>query len=201
MTVLFSLPAGCTLRPARPNDRVAIRNLLNQFRQEVLPQPSRTEWTLQVLTGGLLGGVGIHLGLSLGFKQLFNMLFAPGLAIGLGITIATLVTWNENWENFWVIECDKTLLACAKLRSYKQYSLLHDVYVVPEWRSQGLGSYLVAHLGTQAQKPLYLTCLPSLKQFYIRLGFMPISSKSLSPLIQYDLGIHGRFEVVPLVLK
>lgn len=201
MTVLFSLPTGCSIRPARSLDRQAIRTLLSQFRQEVLPQPSKTEWTLRVLTGGLLGGVGIHLGLSLGLKQLLNLLLGPGLAVGIGVAIATLVTWNEDWENFWVIECNNKLLACAKLRSYQQYSLLHDVYVLPEWRSQGVGSYLVMHLGKQAKKPLYLTCLPTLKQFYMRLGFIPVSFKSLSPLIQYDLGIPGRFEVVPLVLK
>ena len=111
------------------------------------------------------------------------------------------MTWNDDWKNFWVIEHDDQLIACAKLRQYQQYSLLHDVYVVPEWRSQGLGSELVTHVGRQATKPLYLTCLPKLTQFYMRLGFMPIASKSLSPLIQYDLGIPGRFEVIPLVLR
>jgi N-acetylglutamate synthase-like GNAT family acetyltransferase len=201
MTVSPKLPPGCLIRPAHPRDRVALRNLLTQFRQEVLPPTSQSEWTLRVVAGGLLGAVGIHVGLALGWQRLLHLLVGPGVVVGLGALIAILATWNDDGKNFWVIEHDQQLIACAKLRQHPHYSLLHDVYVTPEWRSQGLGSHLVSHLSTQAIKPLYLTCLPKLTQFYMRLGFMPVAAKSLSPLIQYDLGIPGRFEVIPLVLR
>lgn len=199
MTV-FDLPPGCVIRPAQAADKISIRHLLTQFRQEVLPPISQGEWAFRVVAGGLLGGVGVHLGLSLGLQRLLNLLLSPGLVIGFGVLTAIFITRNQEWEHFWVIEHDQMLVACAKLRCHRGYSLLHDVYVVPEWRSRGLGSYLVAFLGMQATRPLYLTCLPKLTQFYLRLGFIPVSSRNLSPLIQYDLGIPGRFEVIPLVL-
>lgn len=201
MTVSFSLPPGCTIRPARPTDRVALQTLLHQFRQEILPPVTQMEWAIRVLSGGILGGVGIHLTLTMGLQRIINLLIGPGLVVGLGVLVAVWVGWNEYWKNFWVIEHGQHLVACAKLRRYDTYSLLHDVYVVPEWRSQGVGSHLVTHLGTQAIKPLYLTCLPKLAQFYLRLGFLPVSVKTLSPLIKYDLGIPGRLEVIPLVLR
>jgi len=201
MTVSFSLPPGCTIRPARSTDRVELYTLLQQFRQEVIPPTTRTEWTFRVVAGGVFSGLGIHLALTLGFQRLINLLIGPGIVVGLGILAATWFTWNDNWQNFWVIEHDGQLVACAKLRCYDTYSLLHDVYVVPEQRTQGIGSHLVAHLGAQAVKPLYLTCLPKLAQFYLRLGFMPVSAKTLSPLIKYDLGLPGRLDVIPLVLR
>ncbi|EKQ67167.1 acetyltransferase, N-acetylglutamate synthase [Leptolyngbyaceae cyanobacterium JSC-12] len=201
MTASFSLPSGCIIRPAQATDRTTIRNLLTQFRQEILPPVSQAEWTMRIVAVGLLGGVGIHLGLTLGLQSLWNLLWGPGVVVGLGILTAAFVNWQGEWENFWVIEYHNQLVACAKLRQHQRYSLLHDVYVLPEWRSQGLGSFLVAHLGEQANKPLYLTCLPKLTQFYMRLGFRPVSTKTLSPLIQYDLGIPGRMEVIPLVLR
>ncbi|MBF2029813.1 MAG: GNAT family N-acetyltransferase [Oscillatoriales cyanobacterium C42_A2020_001] len=201
MTVSFSLPPGCIIRPACPTDKTAIRELLAQFRQEVLPPVSQTEWTMRILAGGLLSGIGIHLGLTLGLQRLWNLVLGPGTVIGLGVLAAAFLSWHSEWENFWVIEHRNQLIACAKLRQHQRYSLLHDVYVVPGWRSQGLGSFLVSYLGEQATKPLYLTCLPKLTEFYLRLGFMPVLSKTLSPLIQYDLGIPGQVEVIPLVLR
>lgn len=201
MTVLSSMPPGCTIRRACPTDRATLQNLLTQFRQEVLPPVSKIDWLLRLITGALLVGIGIQLGFSLGWDRFANLLLAPTVIVGVAVLAATFLTWNDSWKNFWVIEHQHQLIACAKLRCYPHYSLLHDVYVVPEWRSQGLGSRLVSHLGTQATKPLYLTCLPKLAQFYLRLGFTPVSSKSLSPLIQYDLGIPGRLQVIPLVLR
>ncbi|MDX2231440.1 MAG: GNAT family N-acetyltransferase [Leptolyngbyaceae cyanobacterium bins.349] len=201
MTVFHALPPGCVIRPASPRDRAALHALLTQFRQEVLPPTSSSEWTFRIVAGSLVGGLGLHLWWSLGWQRLLNLLLGPGILVGLGMLTAICVTWNDDWKNFWVIEYRGQLIACAKLRRHQYYSLLHDVYVIPEWRSQGLGSHMVSHLGTQATRPLYLTCLPKLTQFYLRLGFMPISSKALSPLIQYDLGIPGRLEVIPLVLR
>lgn len=200
MTVSFSLPPGCLIRPASPTDRSALHTLLQQFRREVLPPVTQTEWTFRILAGGLFGGLGIHLGFMLGMQRFINLLVGSGMAIGLGVVVAIIATWNDSWKHFWVIESNHQLVACAKLRQHNTYSLLHDVYVVPEWRSRGIGSHLVAHLGTQAVKPLYLTCLPKLSPFYRRLGFMPVSTKSLSPMIRADLGIPGRLGVIPLVL-
>jgi amino-acid N-acetyltransferase len=178
-----------------------IRKLLKQFRKEVLPPTSPTRWIAKLLALALLLAIGGYLAIAISPEMLVNLLAGPALVLGMGILLAIGITWNEEWENFWVIEHQQNIVACAKLRRYSRYSLLHDLYVVPEWRSQGLGSHLVYCLGKQATKPLYLTCLPGLVQFYHRLGFAPVSSKNLPPLLQYDLGIPDRLDVVPLMLK
>lgn len=201
MTASFSLPANCMIRPACAGDRVALQELLTDFRQEVIPPMSQSESILRVIAASLSGGVGIHLILSLGWQRFINLLLPPAIVVGLGILSVTFITWNNDWKDFWVIQHHNRLVACAKLRCYEHYSLLHDVYVTPEWRSRGLGSHLVKYLAKQATKPLYLTCFPKLTQFYLRLGFTPVSTRMLSPLIQFDLGIPGRFEVIPLVLR
>ncbi|NJP11728.1 MAG: GNAT family N-acetyltransferase [Leptolyngbyaceae cyanobacterium RU_5_1] len=195
-----ALPHPCLIRPARSIDKPLIRSLLKQFRQEVVPPISRSEQVWRAVAIALVGGVGIYMAIAIGLPELMNLLVGSAIVVGLGALTAFFLTWNDDWEDFWVIEHNRTLVACAKLRSYSHYSVLHDLFVLPEWRSQGLGSYLVTYLGAQATKPLYLTCLPALMQFYLRLGFTPVSAKNLPPLLLYDLGIPGRVKVIPLVL-
>ncbi len=201
MTQSFSLPPDCLLRPACAADKPLIRKLLNQFRQEMLPNASLMEWLLRGSLVGLMVGFIAVLAISFGWQRMISLLAGPTIVVGIGLLIVLVFTWNEDWENFWVIEHNSAIVACAKLRRTSRYSLLHDLYVLPEWRSQGLGSYLVHSLGSQAAKPLYLTCLPRLAQFYLRLGFIPVSANTLSPLLQFDLGLPGRLEVMPLVLR
>lgn len=195
------LPPDCILRSATPADKPLIQSLLEQFRQEVLPSISDSERALRglaIATGILFGG---YLVISLKPGQILLPLVGLAGAISIGVVAVQILTWNEGWANFWVIEQNDRLVACAKLRCYSRYSVLNDLFVVPELRDRGLGSYLIANLGRKATKPLYLTCLPSLVQFYMRFGFTPISINHLSPLLQFDLGIPNQLTVVPLVMK
>jgi N-acetylglutamate synthase-like GNAT family acetyltransferase len=201
MTVSRVLPPNCILRPACSADRNFIRRLLNDFKQEVLPPPSSTDRLMKWVVWGILAAGGLGLTITVGPGTLLNLLAGPAIVLASGILITLLFTWNDDWQDFWVIEHNQAIIACAKLRCHSRYSVLHDVYVIPPWRSQGLGSYLVRHLGEQATRPLYLTCMPNRVTFYYRLGFTPVSSQKLPPLLQYDLGIPGRLEVVPLKLS
>lgn len=200
MTKTHVLPPNCIIRPARSADRSLIRQLLNDFRQEVLPPPSPTDVFMKWVVWISLAIGGLCLTLLVGPGALLHLLAGPTIVLAIGILVALIFSWNDDWEDFWVIEHDRTVVACAKLRCHSRYSVLHDVYVVPQWRSQGLGSHLVNHVGQQATRPLYLSCMPNLVEFYHRLGFTPVASTKLPPLLQYDLGIPGRFEVVPLKL-
>ncbi|MCY7394146.1 MAG: GNAT family N-acetyltransferase, partial [Leptolyngbyaceae cyanobacterium CAN_BIN12] len=183
------LPPDCVLRSATSTDQPLIRSLLEQFRQEVLPSLSDSERMLRglaIATGILFGS---YLVISLKPGQLLLPLVGFAGAVSIGVVAVQILTWNEGWADFWVIEQNDRLVACAKLRCYSRYSVLNDLFVVPELRDRGLGSYLIANLGKKATKPLYLTCLPSLVPFYMRLGFTPISINHLSPLLQFELGI------------
>ena len=195
------LPPDCVLRSATSTDQPLIRSLLEQFRQEVLPSLSDSERMLRglaIATGILFGS---YLVISLKPGQLLLPLVGFAGAVSIGVVAVQILTWNEGWADFWVIEQNDRLVACAKLRCYSRYSVLNDLFVVPGLRDRGLGSYLIANLGKKATKPLYLTCLPSLVSFYMRLGFTPISINHLSPLLQFELGIPNQLTVVPLVMK
>lgn len=202
MNPATSLPDGFVIRPAQPSDRRLVRGLLEQFRREVVPPPSPLEILLQSSGLGLLVVLVAYLFRQVGMKSLLvQLLLGAGAVLGLGLGASLLMAWNEDWVNFWVIEYNSTPIACAKLRTYREYSVLYDLYVASPWRGRGLGSHLVNYLGQQATKPLYLACLPHLVDFYARLGFSPVLTKNLPPLLQYDLGIPGRFRVIPLVLS
>ncbi|MGA7934457.1 MAG: GNAT family N-acetyltransferase [Kovacikia sp.] len=196
MTAPSSLPLGFLLRRAKAADKPLISKLLNRLQREIMPIDSPIQLigvgiTSGFLAAGLFGAVT---------QWLFHWL--------LGLLLLLLTLWlllsvlrlKEPWVNFWVIEHHGSLVACAKLCQYETYSILYDLFVLPDLRGQGLGSYLVHYLGQQATKPLYLGCLPSTVRFYTRLGFVPVLPKKLPPIIQHDLGIPNRFGIVPLVL-
>lgn len=200
MTNFAPLPTGCALRPARPSDRRLIRHLLNQFRQEIIPPPTRVQILRQGVTLSLLVVVSCYLIATIDWTDLVTFLMAATIVIGFVILLVVVLSWNEDWINFWVVEHEGSPIACAKLRQHPHYSVLYDVFVMSKWRQQGVGSFLVSQLGQQATKPLYLACMPPLVQFYSRLGFAPVSPKTLPSLLLYDLGIPGRFAIVPMQL-
>jgi amino-acid N-acetyltransferase len=94
------------------------------------------------------------------------------------------------WQQFWVIECAGEVVACGQLRSYVEAQELGSLVVNPDWRHQGLGTYLTLHLIQQAEKPLYLECLGEpLVQFYQRLGFAPVTWQALPKSLKRKFGI------------
>lgn len=200
MTDFAPLPTGCELRPARPSDRRLIRHLLHQFRQEVIPPPTQVQVLRQGVTLGLLAAIACYLIATIDWTDLVSFLMAATIVIGFVILLVVILSWNEGWSNFWVIDHQGSPIACAKLRQQPHYSVLYDVYVLSKWRQQGVGSFLVSQLGQQANKPLYLACMPPLVQFYRRLGFAPVPPKTLPPLLSYDLGISSRLAIIPMKL-
>ena len=84
------------------------------------------------------------------------------------------------WQQFWVIECDRQLVACGQLRNFSDIQELGSLVVTPAWRSRGLGSFLTQHLIATATEPLYLECLGQrLAEFYTRFGFVTIAFEDL----------------------
>lgn len=94
------------------------------------------------------------------------------------------------WQQFWVIECDQQVVACGQLRSFASAQELGSLVVLPQWRQQGLGSYLVRHLIQQSSQPLYLECLGDrLAQFYRRFEFSPVAWQDLPPSLKPKFGL------------
>jgi N-acetylglutamate synthase-like GNAT family acetyltransferase len=195
-----SLPAECVLRPASPADKPLIQRLLTNLEQETRSDNPLSPWLSNSLGLGLLGMVGVLAVVSAGgVRSLLRFLTLPLFLVSVGFLLVNLALQRE-WNQYWVIETKGYLVACAKLQRYGKYSVLYDLYVVPDWRKKGVGSHLVNFLGQQANKPLYLACLPSRLSFYQRLGFAPIAPKKLPTMLQYDLGLSLRPGIIPLVL-
>jgi amino-acid N-acetyltransferase len=100
--------------------------------------------------------------------------------IRLLVLSAKLDPTQLRWQQFWVLECDRTLAACGQLRNFSDVQELGSLVVAPAWRGRGLGSLLTQHLIAKATQPLYLECLGQrLAKFYSRLGFVPIAFEEL----------------------
>ena len=84
------------------------------------------------------------------------------------------------WQQFWVIECDRNIIACGQLRNFTQAQELGSLVVTKNWRNRGLGSFLTQHLIEQATQPLYLECLgKKLIDYYQKFGFTIIDFQDL----------------------
>lgn len=200
MPEFSSLPTGCTLRSAKVTDKPSIQRMLTNLERELAPPDPRLQliWRTAILT--LMGLVLVYVLLVPGIKDLLKWLLGPTMLLGVVCVIALYMAWEREWCHYWVLEYHDQVIGCAKLQCQGAYSVLYDVYITPDWRGQGLGSYLVQFLGQQARRPLYLACLPARLAFYTRLGFSPVHPRKLSPLLQYDLGLLSRSGIIPLVL-
>lgn len=105
------------------------------------------------------------------------------------VWMARLDPTQIRWPQFWVIECDRHIVACGQLRNYSDAQELSSLVVLPEWRGKGLGTYLALHLIQAATKLLYLECLGEQRvQFYSRLGFVPVSWQALPRSLKRKFG-------------
>lgn len=114
---------------------------------------------------------------------------ADAWAIRWLVLRARLDPTQLRWQQFWVIEWDGNVIACAQLRQFADAQELGSLVVTPTWRNQGLGTVLTQHLIQQANQPLFLECLGDrLANFYQHLGFVPISWPDLPRSLQRKFG-------------
>ena len=94
------------------------------------------------------------------------------------------------WQQFWLIEREEKVIACGQLRNFADTQELGSLVVVPQWRRQGIGSYLTLHLIQQASKPLYLECIgKKLANFYSHHGFEVVTWQELPRSLKFKFGI------------
>jgi len=138
-----------------------------------------------------------------------DCLLRPAGAGDLGIIrrlvwTARLDPTQLRWQQFWVVEQAGEVIACGQLRTFHRAQELGSVVVQPQWRSRGIGSYLIEHLMRQATQPLYLECLGKrLTQFYTRFGFVPVDWSTLPPSLRWKFGLPmlaARFLGVPVTV-
>lgn len=88
-------------------------------------------------------------------------------------------TGEANNANYWLIEYDSLVVGYGLVSRHRSYSMLDSLYIVPAFRAQGLGSFLVRHIIAENIKPIYLFCNTSLISFYTRFGFVSASRQQL----------------------
>ncbi|MCC5642683.1 GNAT family N-acetyltransferase [Nostoc sp. CHAB 5824] len=90
------------------------------------------------------------------------------------------------WQQFWVVEHNGSLVAFGQLRNFEFAQELGSLFVLPAYRNQGLGTFIIQHLIAQSTQPLYLKCLEhQLEFFYAQRGFLPISYEKLPVSLKY----------------
>lgn len=100
------------------------------------------------------------------------------------------------WQQFWIIEFEKNIIACGQLRNFNEAQELGSLVVEKNWRSRGLGSLIAEHLINQAIQPLYLECLGNnLVNYYQKLGFVSVDFKNL------PLSLKSKFKISQLGKK
>jgi N-acetylglutamate synthase-like GNAT family acetyltransferase len=188
------LPQGYILRQAREQDKWMLQKLVWEFQiAEALDFDLRVFsyrlFLLVLLSLGLLIQIWIFqlsdrwqllkLGLSFGITYttfyLFKTLYSLFLLLKYSLVGAMLT-----WSSYWVIECDRTLVGCASLVTYNSDASLGYVFVRPQWRSQGLASYLIKYLMTKTSIPVTLVCKPKMIKFYANLDFIEVPWAGLS---------------------
>jgi GNAT superfamily N-acetyltransferase len=175
----YPLPPDCKLRPAHPGDAKALLLLLKQLRQDT---GARQDYGATQRYAGLAGILLIAIGLFRPVELL--IILSAGLALGL---LLGLLLWRArqapiDCRDYWVIEHQGLLIACAKLVPEQSYGLLSAVFVLPAWRYRRLGSSLVKQLLQVSPHPVYAFALPRTEWFYWRLGFQRLAA---TPTVEF----------------
>lgn len=189
-------PTPYQFRFAQPRDRHPIRRLLRSYDR---PSPSlskRQVWK-RYFGLGLLIGAMLHGLLLIGGSAL--MLY--GMA---GLAALVFVGWFNlwlfiDWQHYWIVEYQGWAVACGKVVPHKSYVVLCNVVVSPEYRQQGIGSFLVSSIAQKTRLPLYLACMPERLTFYRRLGFVKVEPQSLNSDLRRELGLTLNSKLLPMV--
>lgn len=172
------------LRPAQPQDKWAIQQMLWQFTWD---EGIELDVRLFSFAFFRLGLVGLALWLQIYWRQStteidvqFILAIANVATAGLGFYLASLVMGQLimrffgalfNWSRFQVIEQEGTLAGCALLNAYTNHSELAYVFVQSQFRHQGWGAQIVQTLIQESDQDVYLACKPPIVPFYERQGF------------------------------
>jgi GNAT superfamily N-acetyltransferase len=199
------LREGIYLRRAQEKDARAIAVLVQQLGR-TLHGPGNRSWLLLLIWFGVgLWGILALYRWSLAIGIL-SALLGMGLPLAVFLGLLSLVAWLNpmvTWSDYWVIESNGSLIACAKLYEGDNSCELYDVFVVPHWRGNGFGTLLVETLKAEARYPIYLACLPNAIGFYEQLGFVK-TREILEISLMRRLSLHNpqyqKLGLTPMVL-
>lgn len=166
------LQPGIYLRRAKEQDARAIAALVKQLGRTLQGNDGRSAWPLLWVGVGFWGVLALYHWETA--RALLGAVFSAMVPLGVFFGLLWTIAWLNpliTWSDYWVIESNGSLVACAKLYEGNTTCELYDVFVVPHWRGYGFGTLLVKTLSQEARYSLYLACLPNAIGFYEGLGF------------------------------
>jgi N-acetylglutamate synthase-like GNAT family acetyltransferase len=187
--------ARCRLRPATAQDGKQIRGLtrklyqatLTHGRSTTLNQPQWQAW----LTGIIAGLLGAAIWQYPRFAAALLVSSAPlWLTIGFTLCLASHEQ-HQQCERYWVVEAAGRIVGCGRVDRHAHHAEIYDLFVLSEWRSQGLGRSIMQQLMVQSPTPIYLASLPAATPFYAQLGFQSIASRELPLLVAGRLSLNS----------
>jgi N-acetylglutamate synthase-like GNAT family acetyltransferase len=200
--------ARCRLRPATAQDAKQIRGLTRKLYQAALTngrspliQPQWQVW----LAGCVAGFLAVAVWQYPHFTAALLISSAPlWLTIGFTLCLASHEQ-HQQCERYWVVEAAGQIVGCGRVDRHAHHAEIYDLFVLPEWRSCGLGQSIMQQLVAQSPTPIYLASLPAAATFYHQLGFQPIAPRELPLLVAGRLSLNSpRYRQVglqPMVFK
>jgi N-acetylglutamate synthase-like GNAT family acetyltransferase len=198
----------CRLRPATVRDAKQIRGLTRKLHQAALTnaalpvgQGQWQIWLAWIVVGLLFAAAWQYPRFS--FALLVSS--APlWLTIGFTLCFASHEQ-HQQCERYWVVEAAGRIVGCGRLDRHPHHGEIYDLFVLPEWRSCGIGQAIMHQLLAQAPAPIYLASLPGAATFYHQLGFQPIAPRELPILVAGRLSLNSphyrQVGLQPMVFK
>jgi N-acetylglutamate synthase-like GNAT family acetyltransferase len=186
-SALSSQPSEFILRPADRQDSQSLLRLTHQLYETALPRSHWHQWIL-------LGVASCAIAFMWHYPQLFVMVIISTAPLWLMILLVFFVARQEQqqqWEQYWVIEYQATIVACARLDIHTEHREIYDLFVLPQWRGHGCGRQLMQHLIATSNQPIYLASLPSAVAFYQTIGFRPIAIQKLPMFLSGRLSLNS----------
>jgi GNAT superfamily N-acetyltransferase len=174
------VPAECIMRPSQIRDLRQLAGLDRRLTAELNSDNHPDRWRNFAALAFLTFSIVVALK-DLKLLGLILLGFAPIYCIFGWLHYLTQHPPNQEWGNYWVVECNDRLIACAKWQHYASYSELQQLYVVPKWRFHGLGSSLTDRLISQTDQPIYILSDRKSDRFFTRFGFVAIDWDDLPP--------------------
>ncbi|OUC14912.1 MAG: hypothetical protein B0A82_09645 [Alkalinema sp. CACIAM 70d] len=196
-----ALPQEFVIRPASRRDTRSIAHLTRALASLAF-QPASNP-SVQALAKSLAlpetgwGYFSLAMTIAIAIYALHTFPEPTGLVFAWLILLVSLVLLSMlilpwvNWSDYWVVEHQGHIIACAKLYLNPTHSEVYDVFVQPYWRGKGLGAALIQTLIQEATIPIYLASLPTTVSFYQKLGFAPIEPRHLEPTLRTRLSLNN----------
>ncbi|MDX2213183.1 MAG: GNAT family N-acetyltransferase [Oculatellaceae cyanobacterium bins.114] len=177
----FALPPGYTIRDIRDRaERWMIYRLLI-LEREVEPCYSTTARILMhpyspmTLTALVLLLLGLNALFSLNYILFYGLLLTGLILLGYVAFFQSWFLYNLFFggnQKIAIALYQTQVVGAILMATRGNHSVLRGLYVAPNHRGRGIGSYLVHSLLRQVRRPIYLHAKPELQMFYARLGFV-----------------------------